>query len=202
MNKTEAIATVLDVAQAAPTVFTTGYAARIGASIADRPGHFYMTGSMGLALPLGVGVALTAKVPTVVVDGDGSVLMNPAGLLAAGQYPDLPLVQVVLDDGQYASTGGQQTGAESVDLEGWARSSGFRAVTTVQDTAELRKHMEVFLADCRSPAFLRCVLSSPDLPPPPRIEAPLGGHARRFGAYVTAAAGRRPSGARAVAPNS
>ncbi|MFF2330055.1 MULTISPECIES: hypothetical protein [unclassified Streptomyces] len=57
----------------------------------------------------------------------------------------------------------------------------------------LMQNSEAYLADCRSPAFPRCVLSAPDLPPPPRIAAPLGRHARRFGAYAVAAADRRRS---------
>jgi sulfopyruvate decarboxylase subunit beta len=63
MSKTEVIRAVIDVAEAAPIVFTTGYASRIAHAIAPRPSHFYMTGSMGLAAPIAAGVALAPAVP-------------------------------------------------------------------------------------------------------------------------------------------
>src|SRR5260363_186197 len=99
MNKTVAIQQIILATTNQPIIFTTGYSCRIAAHLRHRPNHFYMTGSMGLA------VALATGLPTVVVDGDGSLLMNPASLIVAGAIPDLSLLHVVLDDGVYASTG-------------------------------------------------------------------------------------------------
>jgi thiamine pyrophosphate-dependent acetolactate synthase large subunit-like protein len=79
-DKSAAIAEILAAAPQVPTVF----ASRVAASMDDRPDHFYMTGSMGLALAVGTGVTRASGQPTIVVDGDGSLLMNPATLLAAG----------------------------------------------------------------------------------------------------------------------
>src|SRR4051812_50205137 len=83
MSKTSAVAVALATAPGIPTVFTTGFISRIGAA-AEQRNHFYMTGSMGLALSLGTGIALSSRQATLVVDGDGSLLMNPVGLIMAG----------------------------------------------------------------------------------------------------------------------
>ncbi len=123
-DKSAAIAEILASAPGVPTVFTTGFASRVAASMDDRPSHFYMTGSMGLALALGIGVAMSSGRTTIVVDGDGSLLMNPAALLATGAAPELPVIHIVLDDGVYASTGGQPTPGERADLAGLATASG------------------------------------------------------------------------------
>ncbi|WP_420341080.1 thiamine pyrophosphate-dependent enzyme [Streptomyces xinghaiensis] len=88
-----------------------------------------MTGSMGLALSIGTGLAWETRRTTLVVDGDGSLLMNPSGLVAVGAAPGLPLVHLVLDDGRYDSTGGQLTPGRTTALIAWARASGIRHTT-------------------------------------------------------------------------
>jgi sulfopyruvate decarboxylase subunit beta len=179
-TKTQAITEIVNAARDNPLIFTTGYASRIGASVADRPRHFYMTGSMGLALSVGTGVADVTGRTTVVVDGDGSLLMNPVGLMSAGARSALPLIHVVLDDGQYASTGGQRTPGASVDLSGWARSSGFRFTRKVSNLADFQSVLRSCLETCTSPKFIHCALTGPDASPPARIAQRLPDHARRF----------------------
>lgn len=191
MNKTQAIAAVLDAAPDAPTVFTTGYASRIAAGLADRPTHFAMTGSMGLALPLGAGVAQSSGRATIVVDGDGSLLMNPAGLQVAAQHPRLPLVHVVLDDGRYASTGGQPTAAARLGLCALAVGSGYPDVRRTKDADELRDHLRAVLTDLGAPVFIHCLLDDPDDPVPPRVERPLPQITARFTAALAALGGDR-----------
>jgi sulfopyruvate decarboxylase subunit beta len=183
MNKTTAIAAVLTVTTGRPVVFTTGYACRVARHLADRPGHFYMTGSMGLASSIGIGLALTTGRPAVVVDGDGAFLMNPAGPLTAGTVPGLPLVHVLLDDGSYASTGGQDT--PRADFGALARACGYRRVTSTADAAELRDAVEAALADAAGPALVHAVLTGPDDPVPARVDLDLAGHARGFRDFVT-----------------
>jgi sulfopyruvate decarboxylase subunit beta len=188
VNKTAAIRAVLAATTDDPVVFTTGYACRIARDIADRPGHFYMTGSMGLASSIGVGVALATGRRTVVVDGDGSLLMNPVGPVTAGALPGLPLVHVVLDDGRYASTGGQSVPSARTDLAALAGAAGYPRVTTADRLDAFDRDLRAALAAPDTPAFVLAVLTEPDPPVPPRIDADLAGHARRFAAHL---AGRR-----------
>lgn len=181
MNKTAAIGAVLSVTAGRPVVFTTGYTCRIARHLADRPGHFYMTGSMGLASAIALGVALTTRRPVVVVDGDGALLMNPVGPLTVGAFPDTTLVHVVLDDGSYASTGGQQ--APHADLTALARACGYPGVTTAADGRGLAAAVRSALSGT-GPAFVRAPLTGPDDPVPPRVDVDLGLHARQFRDHV------------------
>ncbi|MEV0001790.1 thiamine pyrophosphate-dependent enzyme [Micromonospora sp. NPDC050980] len=180
MNKTSAIATVIAATDREPVIFTTGYACRIAAGLHDRPNHFYMTGSMGLASSIAVGVALEARRRTVVVDGDGALLMNPVGLIAAGSVPGLPLVHVVLDDGCYASTGGQAVPSHHVDLCAWARAAGYARTVDTSCPEQFADKLRAALADADAPVFIRAALTEPDAPVPGRIDPELPEHARRF----------------------
>ncbi|MGX1759499.1 thiamine pyrophosphate-dependent enzyme [Streptomyces lydicus] len=183
-TKTVAIKEIVHHTKGFPVIFTTGYASRIGASVADRPHHFYMTGSMGLALSLGIGVASAVRRTTVVADGDGSVLMNPGGVISAGARTELPLVHIVLDDGQYASTGGQAAPRGALDFAGWARSAGFQSVHRISDRSGLAEALGTCVGRATSPQFLHCVLTGTDELPPARISQPLSEHAHRFAAAV------------------
>ncbi|MFB7664843.1 thiamine pyrophosphate-dependent enzyme [Kitasatospora sp. NPDC056138] len=180
MNKTSAIAAVLAATRTEPTVFTTGYACRIANHLGDRPNHFYMTGSMGLAASIGIGIAQATRRTTVVVDGDGSLLMNPVGLVTAGALPDLPLLHIVLDDGRYASTGGQFVPSRRADLGAWAAACGYPKVAESGDPAEFAGLVRTTVADCTSPVLLLARLTEPDPPVPGRIDTDLAAHARRF----------------------
>ncbi|MEV7012368.1 thiamine pyrophosphate-dependent enzyme [Streptosporangium sp. NPDC051022] len=190
MNKTDAIRTIIETSTDEPIVFTTGYTCRIARGVADRPNHFYMTGSMGLASSIGIGIAQQTGRPTIVVDGDGSLLMNPVGLLTAGAMDTLPLVHVVLDDGRYASTGGQHVPASRADLGALARACGYRNVREAGHVDALAALMRREVASCSRPSLIHCVLSGQDPPVSARVDADLGEHAARFGEYVRELAGR------------
>ncbi|MET7437763.1 thiamine pyrophosphate-dependent enzyme [Streptomyces sp. NPDC004082] len=181
MNKTAAIRAVIEATTDEPIVFTTGYACRIAQAVLDRPNHLYMTGSMGLASSIGIGIAQQTGRPTVVVDGDGSVLMNPVGLLTAGAMAPLPLLHVLLDDGRYASTGGQHVPCTGTDFALLARSCGYARVERIERTTQLAATLRAVAATCTAPTFLHCVLAGEDPAPiPPRVDGDLADHAARF----------------------
>ncbi|SEM34745.1 thiamine pyrophosphate-dependent enzyme [Streptacidiphilus jiangxiensis] len=184
MNKTAAVQRVIDVFTDEPIVFTTGYSCRIANHIADRANHFYMTGSMGLAASFGIGVALGTGRTAVVVDGDGSLTMNPVGLLVAGSLPELPLIHVVLDDGEYASTGGQRVPSARVDLGSWARDAGYRRSLFAVEADEFEAILRAEAADCRGPVFIHCLLRGEDDPVPGRISVDLADHALAFASHI------------------
>lgn len=177
--KTNAIAHALSAATGQPAVFTTGFTSRVARDLDDRPGNFYMTGSMGLALSVGVGIAMVSGRRTLVVDGDGSLLMNPTGLVSAGGYADLPLVHLVIDDGEYESTGGQKSQSGTVDLTNWARDAGFAVARTVDEEEDLVEALAQGMA-ARASVFVRCLAVPPQTAVPPRVEGPLAEHAHRF----------------------
>lgn len=185
MNKTAAIRVIIGASGTKPVIFTTGSTCSIARELADLPNHFYMTGPMGLASSIGIGVALETKRTTVVVDGDGSLLMNPTGLITAGTLPTLPLVHIVLDDGIYAFTGGEQVPSRRADLCALARASGYRRVFSTAKLDEFSALLHGQLAGCSTPVFIRCALAGFDSAAPSRMTSDLEGHARRFYGHIT-----------------
>lgn len=87
--------------------------------------NFYMLGSMGMASPIGLGISLCSKKEVVVIDGDGSLLMNPGVLATAAHFAPENLTILAIDNSSYGSTGSQKTLTGScVDLELVARGFG------------------------------------------------------------------------------
>ena len=112
--------------------------------IMHRPSNFYMLGSMGMATPVGLGVSLTSAKEVVVIDGDGSLLMNPGTLATAAHLAPRNLTILAIDNRSYGSTGDQPTLAGScVDLEAVARGFGIidtcKVSTKRQFAAVLRR---------------------------------------------------------------
>src|SRR5215218_2211703 len=87
-----------------------------------------LLGCMGKASSLGLGVALGAPDRQVLVlDGDGSLLMNLGSLVTIAAQAPKNLVHFVFDNSAYDTSGGQPTpGAGKVDFAGLAKSSGYR----------------------------------------------------------------------------
>jgi len=95
--------------------------------LGHRESFFYLQHAMGLASSIGLGLAVTRPRDRVVVlDGDGSVLMNMGGLATLGRYRPPNLTHVIFDNGSLLSTGGfvSHTGAGAADLAAIARGSG------------------------------------------------------------------------------
>ncbi|MFQ5745959.1 MAG: thiamine pyrophosphate-dependent enzyme [Gemmatimonadota bacterium] len=102
-------------------------------SIGHRPGFFYLQHAMGLASSLGLGISLARpEAGVVVLDGDGSVLMNLGGLTTLARYKPPNLVHVVFDNGSFVSTGGFPTAtAAGTSLAGIAEAAGIPRVVEV-----------------------------------------------------------------------
>src|SRR5919202_5424601 len=100
-----------------PIVLTIGGTIREMIAVCGRrPNHLPMLDSMGLATPIGLGLAVgLADEPAVgrvvVVDGDGSLLMGFSVLTSIGLLQPRKLVVAVFDNGVYLATGGQATAA-------------------------------------------------------------------------------------------
>ena len=80
-----------------------------------RPQNFYMLGSMGLAFPIALGVALAQpKRRVFALEGDGSLLMQLGSLSTIAMLKPKNLTLVVMDNGIYQITGAQPTPAAAV----------------------------------------------------------------------------------------
>jgi thiamine pyrophosphate-dependent acetolactate synthase large subunit-like protein len=91
-----------------------------------RQQNFYMLGSMGLAVPIALGVALAQPQRKVfALEGDGSILMQLGSLSTVAARAQKNLCIVIMDNGAYQITGGQPTmTAQCADIVGIARASG------------------------------------------------------------------------------
>ena len=79
-------------------------------SLGHRPGFFYLLHAMGLASSMGLGIALNRpELKVVVLDGDGSVLMNLGGLTTMARYGPSNLLEIVFDNESLLSVGGFPT---------------------------------------------------------------------------------------------
>lgn len=103
---------------------------------------FYLEHAMGLASSIGLGLAMNLPDEKVVVmDGDGSVLMNLGGLATLARYRPANLVHIIFDNGSLLSTGGfaSHTTAGLTDLAAIAQGCGCPKVSRV---TELYQFME------------------------------------------------------------
>lgn len=147
MLRQEALGVVLRAFPTEPIVVTLGTTSReVIAAAPDAENHLHLLDSMGLAPAVGLGLALglegnAGRSKVVALEGDGGLLMGLSTLATAGQLRPRNLLLIVLDDGVYAATGGQWTGAERLDLCAVARGCGFSA-TEVSDEAALRSALE------------------------------------------------------------
>jgi thiamine pyrophosphate-dependent acetolactate synthase large subunit-like protein len=152
-----------------PVVASLGHPAYDLFATGDRDTYFYTWGSMGLASSIGLGLAMAQSERRVVVlDGDGSLLMNLGSLATIGWVKPQNLVVVVWDNGLYGTTGGQDTAtAHGADLEAAARALGIAATVTVRTPAELDGAMARTRAEAGPWVIVAKVEeSSPNVKPP------------------------------------
>jgi thiamine pyrophosphate-dependent acetolactate synthase large subunit-like protein len=122
-----------------PVVVSLGHPAYDLFTAGDRPLNFYTWGSMGLTTSIALGLALACPGRRIVaLDGDGSLLMNLGSLATIGACAPPNLFIIVMDNGEYGTTGGQKTAAGgAADLERAARAMGIARTATVWDVAAL-----------------------------------------------------------------
>jgi len=171
MNRLEATRQLIAAAGGDPIVASLGHPAYDLYAAGDRPANFYTWGSMGLASSIGLGLALARPdVRVFVLDGDGSLLMNLGSLATIGQLSPANLVLVVMDNEEYATTGGQPTPtAHGADLEAAARAMAIATTATVRSEAELRERLKRDSPDRVSgPVFIvaKVAESAPSAKPP------------------------------------
>lgn len=115
-------------------------------NLGHRENFFYLQHAMGLASSIGLGLATHLPNERVVVlDGDGSVLMNLGTFATLARYRPRNLIHVVFDNGSLLSTGGfeSQTSSGLTDLDAIARGAGIVHVAMSVTTLDFG---EAFLA--------------------------------------------------------
>jgi len=126
-----------------PIVLTLGTTVREMLQVAGlKSNHLHVLDSMGLPPAIGLGLALgldnSKFEKLVVVEGDGSLLMGFSALSTIGRLKPRKLLLIVLDNGTYAATGDQPSGAAETDFVGVARACGFEG-RDVEGAADLER---------------------------------------------------------------
>jgi thiamine pyrophosphate-dependent acetolactate synthase large subunit-like protein len=148
-----------------PVVASLGHPKYDLFSAGDRPQNFYTWGSMGLASSIGLGLALARpELRTVVLDGDGSLLMNLGSLATIGDTAPANLVLIVWDNAMHATTGRQPTAtARRADLAAIAQGAGVEHAVTVRQPEEF----EAVVAEALSSAGPWVIVAKVEEAPPP-----------------------------------
>jgi sulfopyruvate decarboxylase subunit beta len=94
---------------------------------------------MGSAASLALGLALGAPQHNVIVlDGDGSLLMQLGSLVTVASFAPVNFYHFVFANGTYESSGNQPVpGAGTMDLPVLAKASGYADAFSFEDAAEL-----------------------------------------------------------------
>jgi len=117
-------------------------------TLGHRPTFFYLEHAMGLASSMGLGIALSMPGHKVVVlDGDGSLLMNLGALSTMARYRPGNLLHIVFDNESLLSVGGFPTATSTgTDLAGIARASGIPHVEAADTPERLKETVGAALA--------------------------------------------------------
>ncbi|MCA1550245.1 hypothetical protein I6F36_25790 [Bradyrhizobium sp. BRP19] len=113
-----------------------------------RPQNFYMLGSMGLAFPIALGVALAQPDRRVLaLEGDGSLLMQLGALSTIAALKPKNLTMIVMDNGIYQITGAQPTPAANVaDIVAIAIGSGLASSAWAADEEDFERLVDGAMA--------------------------------------------------------
>jgi sulfopyruvate decarboxylase subunit beta len=127
---------------------------------------FYLEHAMGLASSIGLGLALNLPDERVLVlDGDGSVLMNLGTLATLARYRPKNLVHIIFDNGSLLSTGGfaSHTTSGVTDLAAIARGAGIEHVAAVSSFYDFMEAVaEAFERDVLSVIVAKVEATGPD----------------------------------------
>lgn len=139
MRRTEALDALYGRLESSVVVTIMGAVAAELQALGHRPGFFYLQHAMGLASSMGLGIALARpELEVVVLDGDGSLLMNLGGLTTLARYRPPNLVHVVFDNESLLSVGGFPTATSTgSDLAGMAEAAGVPRVSRVDEPDRL-----------------------------------------------------------------
>lgn len=139
MRRQEAIAALVQHTAGAITVTTEqaigAWRAAVREPANQIPDHLDIVGCMGSASTIALGIALAQPSrKVVIVDGDGSLLMQLGSLVTIAGAACHNLLHVVLENGVYETSGSQPLPGEGrFDLPGMARSAGYAEAVQFDD---------------------------------------------------------------------
>lgn len=129
--------------------------------IRPHPLNYLSHGAMGLASSHGLGLALGLPDKRVIVlDGDGSLLMNIGTLVTTAEVAPLNFFHFVCENGTYEANGGHPIpGRGLVDFAGLARAAGYRNVHEFSDLKIFEQRIAAVLEE-EGPVFVNLKIVS------------------------------------------
>lgn len=170
MKRVDAVKTINNnIPREVAIITSTGLISRELFGIEDSSRNFYMTGSMGLASSLGLGVAISCPNKKIVVlEGDCSLLMNFGSLATVGYFRPKNLIHIILDNRAYASCSEEESISEGVNFDKIARLIGYNKALKVLNVKQLEASLACALRE-KGPFFILVKIElggSRDLPRP------------------------------------
>lgn len=157
-------------------VSTTGKLSRELFELRERRGEnhendFYNVGAMGCAQSIGLGIAMQREQKVVILDGDGSALMQMGALATQGRYAPDNFYHIIFDNRAHGSTGGQKTSSSTVEFDKVALACNYKSAKNVENKNGIKKAVRDMIRG-KGPALLvlkvgkgaRKDLGRPDIP--------------------------------------
>lgn len=153
--------------------------------LGDSSRNFYMMGSMGLTSSIGLGLAICLpKKIVIVIDGDGSILMNLGSLTTIGHYAPRNLLHIVLDNEAYESTGSQPSVSSTANLDRVAKNVGYKIVKKIDSEKKLRDFLKKNKNLNNGPIFILAKVEKggiyPNIPRVPYTPKKITNYFRKF----------------------
>jgi sulfopyruvate decarboxylase subunit beta len=133
--------------------------------LAPRPLNYFSFGAMGIGSSHGLGLALGRPDKRVIVlDGDGSLLMNLGTLVTIGAAAPRNLLHFVCRNGTYEANGGHPIPNPSVDFNGLAGAAGYRGLHDFSALADFEARIAGVLGE-DGPVFATLHVEKGELSP-------------------------------------
>lgn len=136
-------------------------------------GTFEFPAVMGIGSSFALGLSLARPETKVILfDGDGSLLMNLGSLVTVANQGPKNLYHFVMDNGVYATTGGQETpGTNPASYTDLARAAGYAACYEFHELEDFACRAEEVMG--REGPVMVCVKTVPNIRGPRDGSAPV-----------------------------
>jgi len=138
----------------------TGFCGRELYQCVKHKGKFYMMGSMGCLVAIGLGIAKENPDKNIfVLDGDGALLMKMGTLSTIGYYQPKNLIHICFDNNKYESTGEQPTTSITTNFAKIAKACGYKSISSITKVGDFQKILKD-IKQCENPYFIHIKVKS------------------------------------------
>jgi TPP-dependent trihydroxycyclohexane-1,2-dione (THcHDO) dehydratase len=129
----------------------------------DHPSHLYLSGPMGMAPSVALGVAMARPdIPVLAICGDGATVMNFSALVSISHAAPKNLTIALMDNGVYDYTGALPSPSQGVNWPAMVGGlKGFKTILALDHISKMSFNGQ------KGPAFIHCPVSSMTEKAPP-----------------------------------